>query len=856
MAFFRSRGVRILLGLLVLATLGVAAGAAAIYLSFLRDLPDLHDIEDYRPALASRVLDRHGRTIGEFYTERRRVAPLADIPQHAQLAFVAAEDSAFYQHSGIDYESILRAAWVDLRSGEIRQGASTITMQLVKQLLLSPERKFRRKLREMVLARQLEKDFSKDEILYLYLNQIYFGHGAWGIGEAARTYFGKPVEALTISESAMLAGLPQRPTDYSPFRDYDSAESRRLYVLERMLADGFIDDAQYETALADHPQLADPNPRAAVADAGYFVEEVRRYLFERLGGDTVLEGGLVVETTLDFDLQQAAVAALREGLEAHDHRQGYRGPLRQVAPSDIPAELEKLAVENELAIQGELAIEDDLAIQGEPSADEQPLDDVQTQELPRDLPLIGVVTEVDEKAATARVAFAPGIAGEVALGDVSWAREPNPKRSPRKVKKITKIFEVGDVASFVRLEDEPVAETKKAEKPAALPRLGIFQEPIVQGAVLSLEVATGDVMVMVGGYDYAQSQFNRATQARRQPGSAFKPFIYGAALTRDYTPVSTLYDRPAVYEDPISGFVWRPQNYGRHFYGPITMRTALAKSVNNATVHLFRDVGVDYVIDYARRVGIQSPLSRDLSLALGSSGVSLLELTSAYAVFPNGGRRVLPRFITRVTDRDGRVLLEDVPLGETPPPVLKPLGDPNGSDPDADPYPDGEILPTEQIISEEAAYLMCDLLKAVVVDPDGTGWRLKALKRPLAGKTGTTNDQMDAWFLGFSPDIATGVWVGHDETRFLGYGETGSRAAAPVWVKYMKQALDGRPVRDFNAPDGIVFARIDRKSGLLADGKSKDSYFQPFLEDTQPTEKAGSALSSTDTRRLLREDSF
>jgi len=769
MAFIRSRGVRILLVLFALATLGAAVGAAAIYVSFLRDLPDLHSIEDYRPALASRVLDRHGRTIGEFYTERRRVAPLSDIPRHTQLAFVASEDSAFYQHSGIDYESILRAAWVDLRAGEIRQGASTITMQLVKQLLLSPERKFRRKLREMVLARQLEKDFSKDEILYLYLNQIYFGHGAWGIGEAARTYFGKPVEELSISESAMLAGLPQRPTDYSPFRDYEAAESRRLYVLERMLADGFIDESQYETALAETPVLTDPDPRAAVADAGYFVEEVRRYLFDRLGGKTVLEGGLVVETTLDFELQQAAVAALRAGLEAHDRRQGYRGPLRQVAESEIPAEIEKLGVENELGVDaGE---ERD----GEPPLPEESAAVATSPEVPFDEPLLGVVTAVDEKAGSARVALAPDTFGEVALADVSWAREPDPKRSPRKVRKISKIFAAGDVTHFVRLEPDSEEDGAASEAPAELPRLGIYQEPIVQGAVLSLEVETGDVIVMVGGYDYAGSQFNRVTQARRQPGSAFKPFIYGAALTRDYTPVSTLYDRPAVYEDPISGFVWRPQNYGRQFYGPITMRSALARSINNATVHLFRDVGVDYVIDYARRVGIQSPLSRDLSLALGSSGVSLLELTSAYAVFPNGGRRVVPRFITRVTDRDGRVLLEDVPLGETPPPVLKPLGEQNGDDADADPYPDGEILPTDQIISEEAAYLMCDLLKAVVADPDGTGWRLKALKRPLAGKTGTTNDQMDAWFMGFSPDIATGVWVGHDESRFLGYGETAER---------------------------------------------------------------------------------
>jgi penicillin-binding protein 1A len=402
-----------------------------------------------------------------------------------------------------------------------------------------------------------------------------------------------------------------------------------------------------------------------------------------------------------------------------------------------------------------------------------------------------------------------------------------------------------------------------------------------------MEVDTGDVRAMVGGYDYNRSQFNRATQALRQPGSAFKPFIYGAALSRDYTPVSTLYDRPAVYTDPVSGFVWRPQNYGRHFYGPMPMRAALVRSINNATVHLFRDVGVDYVIDYARRLGIQSPLSRDLSLALGSSSVNLVELTSAYAVFPNQGRRVTPRFITRVTDRKGNILLEDVPLGPQPPPVLRALQFVSDADKKAEGdtpeaiaainarnkaknkarnedlelgigggYPDAEIVPTNQIISEADAYLMCDLLQAVVKDPRGTGWRLRKLGRPLGGKTGTTNNQKDAWFMGFSPDIVTGVWVGRDDSTALGWGETGSRAAAPIWVDYMEAALKERPVLNFQEPDDIVTVRIDRDNGLLADVATTDAYFQPFLEGTEPTESTANRKSDGDTQRTIREDFF
>ncbi|MGH0035863.1 MAG: penicillin-binding protein 1A [Myxococcota bacterium] len=868
-----------------------AAGAVAFYLAFLTDLPDLESVDDYRPSLTSLVLDREGRPVGEFFLERRRLVPIEEIPRHAQLAFVAAEDSAFFEHSGIDYVSILRAAWVDVVAGEIRQGASTITMQLVKQLLLSPERRFRRKIREMILARQLESRLSKQDILYLYLNHIYFGHGAHGIGEAAFTYFDKTVPELTVGEAALLAGLPQRPSAYSPYRNPEAAERRRQYVLRRMLDDGVIDQAAYDEAAAAPVELRPPVERERYAFASYFTEEVRRYLFERLGGDIVLGGGLTIETTLDIDLQEAAVRAVHKGLIDHDRRQGYRGHVRRVAASEVNLEAERLAEENGIeppdapevedaevpdGEAGSLAEEaaasepaevadatgadpatgtDDEQVEPEPPAIREP-------RLPIGEPRLAVVLDVDDRAGTARVAFAPDVEGLVELETVSWARPVDPTTRPRPVKKISKVFAAGDVAWFERLPEPDLPEADEqgaADEPdaeAPLPPLPVTlaQEPEVQGALLSIDVPSGDVMSMVGGYDFEKSQFNRATQALRQPGSAFKPFIYGAALSRDYTPVSILYDRPVVYEDPISGFVWRPQNYSRHFYGPMPMRAALVRSVNNATVHLFRDVGVDYVIDFARRLGIQAPLQRDLSLALGSSSVTLLELTSAYAVFPNRGRRVTPRFITRVTDRDGQVLLEDVPLGNPPPPVLKPLD--GGDAADEAVYPDGEILPTEQIISEDAAYLMCDLLMAVVKDPRGTGWRLRKLGRPLGGKTGTTNDQADAWFMGFSPGITTGVWVGHDESRVLGWGETGSRAAAPIWVDYMKVALADRPIRDFEVPDHIVFQRIDRATGLLADAKTPDAYFQPFLEGSEPTKSSATVSSATDTRRALRDDAF
>ena len=445
----------------------------------------------------------------------------------------------------------------------------------------------------------------------------------------------------------------------------------------------------------------------------------------------------------------------------------------------------------------------------------------------------------------ARIGLAPGIEGEARLSDVDWAREPNLNTRPAPVKEITKIFKTGDVARFVRVPN------KKGDAEDTV-RLDIFQEPEAEGALLSLDNKSGDVLAMIGGYDFDRSEFNRAVQAERQPGSAFKPFIYGAALTRGYTPVSEVIDRPVVYTDPVTGFRWAPRNYGRKFYGPMTMRNALKKSINNATVHLFRDLGVRYVIDYARRFGIQSPLSSDLSLALGSSAVTLLEITRAYAVYPRGGTRVVPRFIVRVVDREGNELMRDAPLGEVPPPVLKPLLAPGESRDES--YPDSEILPTERLISPADAYLVSDLLRAVVLE--GTGRRLRSLGRTLAGKTGTTNDSTDAWFMGFSPELTTGVWVGHDDNQVLGWGETGGKAALPIWGDFMKVALAPYPQRDFKVPPNIVFQRIDRNSGLLADSATQDAYFQPFLQGTAPNRSFSDQTTTDQSEQAARDDFF
>jgi penicillin-binding protein 1A len=846
MAFRRSRVMRLLLGGVVLVILGAGAAAVAFHLAFLRDLPDFRTLEDYRPALTTTVLDRNGIPIAEFYEYRRRVIPLSEVPELVIHAFLAAEDDAFYEHSGVDYLSIVRAAWANLRAGgETRQGASTITQQVVKQLLLSPERTYRRKIRELILARRIEERFSKEEILFLYLNQIYFGSGAYGVSEAAYTYFGKKVADLDAAEAALLAGLPKAPSRYSPFLHPVRGEERRLYVLNRMHEEGFIDEATHAESVAEPLALQPPLEREAYETAAYFTEEVRKSLFDRLGSDLVLRGGLTVETSLDLQLQKAAVEALAEGLENLDHRQGYRGPVRRVEPGEIEDERARLAEENRL----------------QPDEEELPDEEESPAEIPLDRPLLGVVLSVDAKNDSARVAFAPEIEASVVLDDVKWARPANPTSYPWEVKSIEKVFAVGDVAWFIRESNSSAPE----EGDAALEtRVILDQEPEVQGALLSFDVNNGDVLALAGGRDFDESEFNRVTQARRQPGSAFKPIIYAAALGRDLTPASIIYDSPVVYDDPESGLTWRPENYGRRFLGRLTMSEALARSINNATIHLLENVGIDYAMDFARRLGIEAPLERNLGLALGTNPVSLLELTRAYAVFPAGGREVKPRFVYRVTDPEGNLLLEDLLLGEPFEPEAGATAEEGGenesgedevpSPPPANVEADPEALPPGQLIARTHAYLATDLLRGVVNHPLGTGRKARVLGRPVAGKTGTTNDQGDAWFIGFSPDVATGVWVGYDEKRVLGRGETGGRAALPIWIDFMDVALGGRPPRDFEVPDGIVFARVDTKTGLLASSQTETSLFQAFLEGTEPSEQAAAKTSTADERRHLRLD--
>ena len=582
-----------------------------------------------------------------------------------------------------------------------------------------------------------------------------------------------------------------------------------------MRDEGFIDAARVRGGRRDsagHPRPA--RVRDYLEAAAYFTEQVRRYLFERLGDSRCCEAGCSSRPRSTSTCSGRRWPRCAAGLEALDHRQGYRGPVRRVAPPEIPDEVARVGAENAL----------------DPAA-----------ALPTERPLLAVVTAVDERTQHARVAFAPDVAGEVLVEDIAWARPFNTASEAWRIQKIATAMKVGDVVrltAFVPAPPEPKggpAATPPSPPDANGPRrLTFAQEPAAQGALLSLEVATGEVLALVGGYDFAESEFDRAVQAERQPGSSFKPLVYATALGRGWNASSILQDTPVVMEDG-SGKLWRPRNYNRKFLGPITMREALARSINNATIHLANDVGVAHVIELARGLGVRALLEPNLSIALGSYPVTLLELTRAYAVFPRLGVATDARFIRRVLDRDGQVLAENL--------ALEP---PSATTPGALPSP----TPGERVIPATQAYLTVDLMRATIEHPNGTGGKARALARPVAGKTGTTNSQADAWFVGYSPEVIAGVWVGFDSKEVLGKGETGGRAALPIWLDYMRVALAERPESDFEVPEGVVFARVDPRSGM----PSASGELRPFAEDQMPRASAGPAISASEQRRMDRLD--
>jgi penicillin-binding protein 1A len=747
-----------------LAIAGIGLGLWYVWSS---NLPYIGSLKNYNPPIITEILDDKGQVITQFSDERRILIPLEQVSYHTIKAFIAAEDDRFFEHKGIDFVSIARALFKNIMAGKIEQGGSTITQQVTKSLLLkNPARTYKRKVREALLSLQIEREFSKEEILYLYLNQIYLGHGQYGVEAASRTYFGKTASELSIAESAVLAGLAQAPSKDSPIKHLDRAKIRQKYVLDRMREEGFISDQEHEEALAA-PLYIRPEKDEILEKAAHFIEHIRRVVERDYGRHLLYKGGLKIYTSINLEMQAAAKNAVRRGIEEFDKREGFRRPIGKITPGEEP-EFVQLMVER---------------------LEDNPLEVGTTAE--------GMVVEVDtaKKESLVRIGDQFGL---LPLSGMKWARMVDPEKAyfESELEDPAEVLAPGDVI-LVKLE-------KKLEgSPGWI--LSLEQTPIAEAALICLDTTTGHVKAMVGGLDFSKSQFNRAIQAKRQPGSAFKPIIYTTALDNGFTPSSIIIDAPFI--SPIGGEeeekLWKPKNYKEKFFGPTPFRTGLIKSRNVITIKILEKVGVTHAIDYAKQMGIESPLNADLSLALGSSGTSLLELTRAYSVFANNGMLVKPVFITKIVDRNGETLEENQPS-------------------------------FTEAISTETAAVMTDLLQAVV--QEGTGWRVKALKRPVAGKTGTTNDLRDAWFLGFTPSLVTGVWVGYDDRKPMGKGETGSRAASPIFVYFMEEILEGTPKEPFKHPEGVVVAKIDAKTGLLASPFSEKTCFQVFKKGTEPTE--------------------
>ncbi len=776
----------------VLAVAGVIVWAIVHYG---RDLPDYRQLAKYEPAIITRIHAGDGSLLREYAREPRLFIPIEEVPPQLINAFLAAEDKNFYSHSGLDYLGILRAALTVVRnkiSGSGRLvGASTITQQVARNFLLTLDQRWDRKIKEMILTLRIERAFSKDRILELYLNEINFGNRSYGIAAAALNYFNKSLDELSVAEMAYLAALPKAPNNYHPVRHKARAVGRRDWVLSRMHALGFIDDESLRSAQAED-LLMRPRTGLARFEADHFAEEVRRRLATRYGRKALYEGGLSVRTTLEPKLQRIAERELRRGLIAYDRRHGWRGAL------------------------GKLAVQDGWA----------------KQLAALDIPLgveswsLAIVHEV--RAGGAIIGLENGAYGVVPFAEVEWARRWRPgERLGPKVADMAEVLALGDVIAVERLAGaEPAPVGNFWDENGAIvhtaPVYGLRQIPEVEGALVAMDAHTGRVLALVGGYDFQNSEYNRATQAERQPGSAFKPFVYAAGLDNGFTPASLVLDAPFVIEQGYGLGKWKPKNSSNKFYGPSTLRLGIEKSRNLMTVRLAQHLGMAEVLDYAERFGLADNMEGTLADSLGSSEVTLLELTAAYGMLANGGHWIEPILVDRIQDRRGRTIERSAATQCQG--CLTPW-DVRSDEPRLD-----DLRP--DIVGEQTAYQLVSMLKGVV--DNGTGRKIRAVGKPLAGKTGTTNDSTDAWFVGFSPDIVVGVFVGFDRPRSLGRFEEGSSVAVPIFRDFMQAALDGTPGIPFRIPSGVRLVRINRTTGLPASPGDKDVILEAFKPGTEP----------------------
>ena len=767
----------------ILFVVGIAATAGLLW-HFSKDLPDYSQLQDYEPPVMTRVHATDGSLLAEYAKERRLYLPIQAIPKLVTNAFVAAEDKNFYQHPGIDIYGIMRAGMLYVEnygSGRRPQGASTITQQVAKNFLLSNEVSFQRKIKEALLALRIERTYSKQKILELYLNEIYLGFGAYGVAAASLLYFDKSVHELTIAEAAYLAALPKGPNNYNPFRRHDEAVARRNYVIDRMAEDGYITAADAEKAKMQPLDVTVRPTGAHIFAAEYFAEEVRRYLYDKYGEKKLYEGGLSVRTTLDPKLQEVARQTMINGLVNFDESQGYRGA---VATIDVNGDW------------------------GVKLADVKSLDDIEPWRM-------AVVLQVDDQSA--RIGLQPArdpggavvkdrAVGIVPLDGVKWAKPANGPAKP--IQKVSQVLSVGDVIYV-----SPTAEQGQYR---------LRQVPEISGAMVVMDPHTGRVLAMVGGFSFDQSQFNRATQALRQPGSSFKPIVYATALDNGYTPSTIVMDAPIEIDMGAGGGIWKPENYGGKFFGPSTLRFGLEQSRNVMTVRLAQDIGMPLIAEYAKRFGVYDELPPYLSYALGAGETTVMRMVTAYSMFDNGGRRVIPTLIDRIQDRYGHTIYkhdqrECVGCDATkwdnqPEPTL--------------------IDRREQVIDPMTAYQITSLMEGVV--QRGTATVVREVGKPIAGKTGTTNDEKDVWFIGFSPDIVCGVYMGYDKPRHIARLATGGHLAAPIVKDFLKVALTDKPPIPFSVPPGIKLIRVDAKTGMRAAPGDAKVILEAFKPGTAP----------------------
>ena len=770
------------LGLFCLIILIVVATYAMTKINI--TIPDYHQLENYEPPVTTRLFAGDGQVMMEYAAEKRLFVPIEKIPDLVKNAFIAAEDKHFYKHSGIDLKGIIRAALGNLRkmgSGKRPAGASTITQQVAKNFLLSSELSYTRKLKEAILARRINKAFSKEHVLELYLNEIYLGNRAYGVAAAAINYFGKALDELELHEVAYLAALPKGPNNYNPKTHYDAAVVRRNWVIDRMEEDGYVTADAAEAAKAKPLEVVE-RKSGFLKDTEYFSEEVRRTISRNFGDEALYQGGLIVRTTIDPKLQAIATRAMRKGLIDYDMRHGWRGATASI---EIDENYKQSLREAHLTPGAEPTWEK------------------------------AVVIKV--AADRAEIETVNGEKGHILLAETKWARHSEPGKDMGPVPtKMEQIVQKGDV-----IYAEKKTEASKKAKSDDLAVFALRQIPEVEGGMAVMDPHTGKVLALVGGFSFSKSQFNRATQAYRQTGSSFKPFVYLTALEQGYSPTDLILDAPFVLDQGVGMPKWKPVNYSKKFYGLMTLRRGVELSKNLMTVRLAQDIGMDKIVEMSRRVGVNDNLPPYLSASLGAADTRVINMVSAYCVIVNGGKKVPPYMIERIQDRTGKTIYKHE---QTPCP------DCAADKWENQPEPNFETI-REQVVDPLSAYQMTSILEGVAVR--GTGARLNGLHRHLAGKTGTTNETKDAWFVGFSPDLVAGVYIGFDEPRSLGQAETGAHAALPIFYDFMEAALKDTPDTSFRIPAGIKLVRVNPYTGKPSAPGDKVAIMEALKPDFQ-----------------------